>query len=108
MFRRALTVTRQQPGQYVNGIWQPGSESTFTVRASVQPATPDDVALLPSGQENNQAFTLYSDTALHVANEINNTVGDVVDVDGLPYRAMARQPWQNAVVPHHKTVVVKE
>jgi len=108
MFRRPLTVTRQQPGQYVDGIWQPGSTATLAIRASVQPATPDDVELLPSGQENNQAFTLYSDTALHVANEIDNTVGDLVQIGGLEYRAMARQPWQNGVVDHHKTVVVKE
>lgn len=108
VFRQDLTVTRQQPGQYVDGIFQPGTTETLTVRASVQPVSPDDVQLLPEGKRNRQAFTLYSDAEINVADDQTTTAGDRVDIDGDTYQATARQPWQNSIIPHYRTVVVKE
>lgn len=108
VFRKPLTVTREQPGQYVDGVWQPGTSATLTVNASVQPTTPDEMQMLPEGERDRQAFTLYSDTELLVSNDNTQQPSDRVQIDGATYKASARAPWQNSIIPHHRTVVVKE
>jgi hypothetical protein len=107
VFRRSLTVIRQQPGQYVNGVWQPGSEETLTIRASVQPTSPDDIERLPEGRRERQAFTLYSSQALRIIDESEETNADIVEIDGQRYEATARQPWQNNLINHHRTIVTR-
>lgn len=108
IFRKPLTVTRGAAGQYVDGIWQSGSESSFTIQASVQPTTPNDVQLLPEGKRDRLAYTLYSDTSLRIANDNTQEPGDIVTIDGDSFEAMARRPWQNSIIDHHVTIVVKE
>jgi len=107
-FRKTLTVTRGGAGQFVDGIFQPGTQSSFTIQASVQPTTPDDVELIPAGKRDRLSYTLYSDTALKIANDNTQQPGDRVLIDGETYEAMGRQPWQNNIINHHRTVVVKE
>ena len=107
VFRRPLTVTRKSGGEYVDGIWQPGSESQITIQASVQPTSPDDMELLPSGRRDRQAFTLYADTPLRISGEVEGSNADTVNIDGAKYEASARRPWQNNIINHHVTVVTK-
>lgn len=108
VFRKPLQVSRGGQGQYVDGIWQGGATSSFTIEASVQPATPDDIQLLPEGKRDRLAYTLYSDTALRIANDNTQQPGDVVTIDGETFEAMARRPWQNNIIDHHVAIVVKE
>lgn len=107
IFRRPLTVTRKSGGGYVDGIWQPGDETTITVKASVQPTSPDDMELLPEGRRDRQAFTLYCDTPLRVSGDVEGANADLVDIEGVSYEVSARRPWQNNIISHHVAVVTR-
>lgn len=107
IFRRPLTVTRYANGQWVDGIWQEGVAETLTMHASVQPTSPDDMVALPEGRRDRQAFTLYSNEALRVADDDGGTNADKVEISGATYEVSARQPWQNGIVPHHRSIVTK-
>ncbi|TQE99496.1 MAG: hypothetical protein FKY71_08295 [Spiribacter salinus] len=108
MFRKPLTVQRQQPGEYVNGIWTPGGITPFTVQASVQPASPEDMERLPEGRRDRQSFMLYSDLALRAADDNTGVNADVVEIDGADYQVQMTAPWQNGVIPHNVALVTRK
>lgn len=108
MFRRTLTVTRTEPGQYVDGIWQEGAASTFEGKYSVQPTSPDDMQRVPEGRRDRVAYTLYGDPALRQADDDAGTNADRVEIDGASFEVSATQEWRNGIVPHHQAVVTKE
>lgn len=106
-FRRPLTVTRYGEGEWVDGMWQEGEPETLIIRASVQPTSPDDMEMLPEGRRDRQAFTLYSDDPFRTADDNEGTNADRVEIDGVTYEVSARAPWQNSIIPHHRSVVTK-
>jgi len=108
MFRRTLTVTRTNPGQYVDGIWQEGAASTFEGRYSVQPASPDDMQRLPEGRRGRDAYTLYGEPELLQADANAGTNADRVEIDGAMFEVGATQEWRNGIIPHHRAVVTRE
>ena len=102
--RKPLKVYRQSGGEYVNGIWQPGTETEITVRVSVQPSSPDDMELLPEGRRERRAYTLFGDDALLGVGDDNP---DQVEIDGERYEVSAVQYWRNSIIPHTRTVVTR-
>lgn len=108
IFRQPLSVKRYQPGQFVGGIWQEGGSTTLQINGSVQPTGPDDMQALPEGRRDRQAFILFSDERLNTADDNDGTNADVVTIDGQTYEVSARQPWQNGIIPHHRSIVTKE
>jgi len=107
MFRRTLTVTRPT-GDYVDGIWVPGTPYTFEGRYSVQPASPDDMQRLPEGRRGRDAYTLYGEPELLQADANAGTNADRVEIDGATFEVGATQEWRNGIIPHHRAVVTRE
>lgn len=107
-FRRPLTVTREQPGQYVDGIWQPGTSETLTARCSVQPIGVNDMDLLPEGRRDRQAFALYGKTELRMADDNAETNADRVEIDGAMFEVVHVELWKNGIINHCRALVTKE
>lgn len=106
IFRRPLTVTRHQPGQYVNGLWVEGATETFEARYSVQPTSPNDMQALPEGRRERRAYTLIGDTPLRSVEATTNP--DRVEIDGEMYEVSAVQEWRNNIIPHTQVIVTRE
>ena len=104
-FRRSLDVERQGEGEYVDGIWQPGSPSNITIDASVQPTSPTDYEKLPEGRRERKAYTLYSASPLCQASEHDDKQPDRVTIDGEKYEVSRVEKWGNYILPHYKAVV---
>jgi hypothetical protein len=73
------TVTRTLPRALVRGVAQAPSTSTFSVAASVQPATGRDVAVLPEGLNLTDVIQIFTAVELKVA-------GDGCEDDAITYR----------------------
>lgn len=101
--RKTLTVSRRSAGTYVDGLWVEGSESAFTVQASVQPLSPKEVLLLPEGRRTEQSFVLLTDTELNVTTSTNP---DTVTIYGRKFEILKVEQWQNTILPHYRCVAV--
>ena len=80
------TVTRQATGAYVAGVWVPGSGSTFTLDAGVQPINGADLRLLPEGQHVEELRKLYTATQLFTARD--NKAPDTIAIDSESWRVI--------------------
>ena len=102
--RKEITVYRVSAGQYVDGVWQEGTETSFTDRFSVQPTSPDDMEMLPEGRRQNRAYTLIGDNMLRGVTDSNP---DQVEIEGERYEVSAAQRWGNSIIPHARNVVTR-
>lgn len=102
--RKPIKAYRTSGGQYVEGVWQEGSEVSFTVNVSVQPSAPDDMESLPEGRRQRRAYTLFGDKDLRGVEDGNP---DQVEIDGDRYEVSSVQYWRNTILPHVKSVVTR-
>jgi len=107
VFRKPLTVKRTTAGAYVGGFWVEGGLVTPApvIRASVQPASQDDMQLLPEGRRISGAYRLYTDDDLMVANGTQNA--DVIEIAGADYEVMADASWQNSIINHRSYLLAR-
>ena len=99
-FRQIVAGQRPGAGSYVDGVWTPGEPAPLSIRASVQPASENELKLLPEGRREDGAY------ALRTASEI--LMGDVFMIDGERHEIIKRQVWQNNVIPHYLGMAVRE
>jgi len=80
-----MTVTRQAPGAYVDGLWVDGiaGPSTFPITASVQPITPELIEDLPAGSRTSARFVLYAERGQPIL--ITADIGEARRPDRLAY-----------------------
>jgi len=105
-FRKDVTVKRYADGAYVNGVWVEGAETTLTVKASVQPATTEDLQSLPENRRQLGAYRIYTDSELKsVVENANNP--DKVVIDSTDYEVAQVQPWKNGLIEHYKALAVR-
>jgi len=105
-FRKSIQAYRTAAGSTAGGYVTPGTETSFTIRASVQPTKPTDLELLPEGRREARTFRLYTNDTLQVLNG-EETKGDQVVLFGDRYETLAEMPWQNNVINHNKYIVGK-
>lgn len=107
VFRKPLTVKRTTAGAYIGGFWVEGGAVTPApvIRASVQPASQDDMMLLPEGRRVSGAYRLYTDDVLLLASGTQNA--DIVIIAGADYEAMADASWQNSVINHRSYLLAR-
>lgn len=104
--RKPLTVKRPAAGSYVNGKWVEGNVTEITVKASVQPASTEDLQSLPESRRALGVYKLYSDTKFQSVKE-NATNPDIVVIDGNDYEVMECQPWQNNILNHYRALAAR-
>lgn len=109
-FNQTIYVTRTKgeygSGGYVDGIWVENEATVFPIRTSVQPASESDTAFLPEGREAHEAYVLYSKTKLVQAE--GSTNADKVRIHGQDYTVVRTEYWENNLIPHCRSLVVKE
>jgi len=98
-FNQSLSVTREPGGSYVDGVWAPGSPVTVQISGSVQPASENELKLLPEGRREDGAYAIRSLQELRA--------GDVVPIGGEDHEVVRRQVWQNGVIPHYVGIAVR-
>lgn len=108
IFRMPLTLYRQNPGAYVNGIWVPASETAIQITASVQPTTGEEMLSVPEGRRNRKTYSLFTSTKIDVIHGVNNTTNpDQIIIYGERYEVVRVEVWQNnppvfGIVNHYK------
>lgn len=106
VFRTSLQIKRKTTGMYVNGHWQEGAETSFTIYGDVQPTNPNDMDQLPEGRRINDTVTVYTDTLL---NSIDGTGQnpDIVIYEGNRYEVLKSYHWRTKIIPHYKLIIGK-
>lgn len=85
------TVTRTAQGTRSNGRYTPGSTSTFSIVASVQPMRGRDLRVLAEGQHAEDTRVIYTSTELRVMSPTNDP--DRVSIDGESYELFRCERW---------------
>lgn len=80
-----FTVTRRGAGTVSGGIVTPGSASTFSIAAVIQPAGPEHMERMPEGTRIDDTKVIYTRTPLYVSNEATGGVADRISIDGKTY-----------------------
>lgn len=107
-FRQLRTIQRQIGGSYINGEWVPGELSNINIAASVQPASREDMVVMPEGRRLSDYIKLYTSTELYTVTEGNQPQQpDLFDWHGHTYECVEVGMWQNRVVPHWKCLFRK-
>jgi len=101
-FTRTVTVTRNSSGSYVQGVWVQGATETFTITASIQPATGRDIDALPEGRREYRHVNVYTDTRLIPQDD--DATGDVIDIDGENFEVVTVESWQLGGLPHYEAI----
>lgn len=83
-FKETFQIERQAAGSYVGGVWTPGgAASTITVKdSSVQPATAQQVQMLPEGRRNSASLAIFTSTPVYTLDEAAKTDPDVIIARG--------------------------
>lgn len=102
-FRKPQTIKRVTAGSYVDGVWVPGTESTFTIQASVQPLRDDQLVNLPEGRRASDTVKVYTSSDLISLNDKGaNQQPDKLVWRGEDYELVAKSVRQMNVVPHFR------
>ena len=91
-FNQSIPRSRRSPGAYILGVWTPGGVIADTIEASVQPASRDDLKLLPEGRRVEGAYSIRSTAEIRAE--------DVLTLYGVAHEVIATERWGNAVLPH--------
>lgn len=102
-----ITVLRQEPGHYNAGTWIKGDQKSFECEASVQPASPREMQLLPESRRvSGEAKRFYTDVELKVASTKAGINSDKVVYQGECYEILSVDKWLGDL-PHFKSIGVR-
>lgn len=108
-FRKPFTVKRVTAGTYVNGIFVPGTNSTFTIQASIQPLSDIDLSTLPEGQREGDIIKIYTDANLNgIGASGSGQEPDKVVWLGDDYTISAKSVRQMGVISHYRYFAIKD
>lgn len=110
------TFRRFAPGRYVNGEWvngvevipqdDQGNEVAFSMVASIQRLTAQEMLALPEGERSSERITIYTETKLEKGDEATKTKGDIVLYNGREYEVRKVENWMETPQPHYTAVAV--
>lgn len=106
-FRKPQTITRTTAGAYVNGLFVPGTPSSITIQASVQPVTGEDIKALPEGRRLDDYVKVYTDSDLQVLQESTGKQPDKLSWRGHTYECISADVRQMSVINHFKYIFSK-
>lgn len=91
------TVTRGTAGSYGTsganeGVYVPGSTSTFSIRAAVQPVSGRDLLRLPEGLRTSELIAIWTATALQTASP-QGAPADRIAYNGTNYEVQQVEYW---------------
>lgn len=92
---KPTTVERTSPGDYVGGIYQPGSPSTFKALISTQQPSPKQLEVLPEGERSKDVKLFISNKPLRTADDKDQLPADVVISKGKRYKLIQAGDWND-------------
>lgn len=98
-FNQTVTGTRLGAGSYVNGVWTPSVPVALSIESSVQPASENQLLLLPEGRRTDGAYALRSESEIREK--------DVFSIYGNDHEVLRVQVWQNSIIPHWLGIAVR-
>lgn len=108
VFRKKLEVERKGQGEFVDGYWQDGSSSLFSIFASIQGTDAEILETLPEGYRTRESYTLFTDSKLQTA-ITESATPDIITIEGDKFLVAKITPWQHLdPVKHYEVVVVRE
>jgi len=103
--KKNVSVKREARITVVDGFPIAGNISTFTIKASVQPATDRDLRTLPTGTHYVEAYKLFSYDYLQ--EEDSNYEADEVTIGTKQFKVVKVSDWDNQVIPHREILVIR-
>lgn len=94
--RESITVTRQRPGAWTDGVFVPGRPYNLTIQGIVQPIGPRDVERLPEAARTKAMFSLHADTqqpVLQLTDLDKPAAADRITWHGQSYGLIALGDW---------------
>jgi hypothetical protein len=108
VFRKTLTALRKGDGSFIDGYWQDGEETSFSILASVQGTDAEILETLPEGYRTRESYTLFTDNELKTAITGIRTP-DMVVIEEQKYIVARVSTWQHLdPTKHYEVVVVRE
>jgi hypothetical protein len=110
IFKKDITIIRRSPGAYRNMRWEEGIETTFTIKANVQPTPAEVMEIFPEGYRTEESYTLYTNIELFPSNtaigNLNNS--DIVVLHGIRFIVKKKETWSNTILSHYVSIIIKE
>lgn len=102
------TVTRPDTsGSWVKGRWvESATDSTFTIKASVQRLTPKETDLLPEAFRTSRAYRVYTTTELRTVDPTTSKNADSIEIAGSVYDILQVEYWSQ-MMPHYRAIAVR-
>lgn len=88
-----VTVERQAPGSYVDGIYVPGAITTFKTICSVQQPNDKQLQSLSEGDRSNDPRLFIAKKELRTTRDKDNQQADIVLYKGNRYRIISDGDW---------------
>lgn len=105
-FRQTRNVYRQGDGSYVDGYWtETTAESTFTIEASMQPASDKIRKNPPEGYDVDALLEMGTESEMITAERGGTKKADQVEYEGQRYCVIRLERWQNTIIPHRWYVI---
>lgn len=98
------TVTRKQAATYLKGRLVSPETTTFSITASVQPLTGNDMVLLPEGSRSGNTKVLFTTTQL---NTVGTAEPDTIVIESVDYDVFNVETWEGFNQTYYRTLVRK-
>jgi len=77
-----VAVTRRGVGEYTDGVWVPGDDSTVYITAVVQNTSPKDMELVSENIRTESSIKLHTSDYLRTADEVGANNADLINYKG--------------------------
>jgi len=91
-FSHCFVVIRREPGEYIRGRYSQPEPREFQTRGSIQPATDDEIQLLPEGTRSDGAVSIWTECDLKIGS-LRDQEPDHVLFNGIEYEVRAEADW---------------
>lgn len=105
-WNETITLKRKAAGTYVNGRWVPGSVTTSSIRATVEPMKPQELQILPEGLRSRLPIYIYTNEELKTASVADSKEPDILTYNDLDYEVHQVQNWTQ-MIPHFKVMCLR-
>jgi len=103
-----LNCLRQLPGYYnESGKWIEPQPTSFTIKGTLQPLSPEEIRLLPEGRRTSESYNIFSKTELKLSSIENKTNPDIVLINGVKFEVIKVNKWTNGIIDHYHIIIVK-
>lgn len=105
-----LLVTRDSGGSYSGGEYSPSLQAPFSIRANVQPMSPEMAQLLPESARTSGKWVVYAaarQPEIKTVDLVNGSQADRIRYRGRDYVALSVADWSahRAGIPHRAYVL---